>query len=478
MRIYTKASLALTMILLVALNAACAALPGPDEESLTASGIVEVTEVSISPELSGRVITVAVRAGDRVQRGDELFKLEGEMTAAQLQTAQAALEAAKAQLNTAQAGLRAAETSLDTAEINAEIAQLQYEWQHAAALQSSAPDRALEWTQTSPERIEQPGWYFSPSQEIEALEAAVGAAQQRLQEAQSEVEQLIHEIGGDELSELERELMEAQTTFLIAQELYFQPVGTDEADLMREELRDQYERARDALDDVQDELDRLLEDDEREDLRAARANLSIHYHAYLLSSLRYYEALTGENALGVQIAQKQSEQAELAVEQAEAGREQAAAQVDQARKAVAQAEVNLTLVELQQEKLIIRAPVSGTVLTSSLDAGEVVQAGGPLMTIGVLDEMHITVYLPENQYGRVSIGDRAEVEVDSFPEEVFSAEVVRIADEAEFTPRNVQTEEERQTTVYAVELRVIRGEEKLKPGMPADVIFVGEGVSG
>jgi multidrug resistance efflux pump len=85
--------------------------------------------------------------------------------------------------------------------------------------------------------------------------------------------------------------------------------------------------------------------------------------------------------------------------------------------------------------------------------------------------MTLTVYLPENQYGLVSIGDSAEVEVDSFPGEVFAAEVVRIADEAEYTPRNVQTEEERQTTVYAVELRVVDPDGRLKPGMPADVIF-------
>ncbi len=145
--------------------------------------------------------------------------------------------------------------------------------------------------------------------------------------------------------------------------------------------------------------------------------------------------------------------------------------MEQARNAVAQAETTLAMAELQREKLTVRAPVTGTILSSSVDEGEVVQAGGSVMTIGILDEMHITVYLPENQYGRVNVGDRASVEVDSFPGELFSAEVIHIADQAEFTPRNVQTEEERQTTVYAVELSVISGEGKLKPGMPADVIF-------
>ncbi len=94
------------------------------------------------------------------------------------------------------------------------------------------------------------------------------------------------------------------------------------------------------------------------------------------------------------------------------------------------------------------------------------------MTIGDLDQLKITVYVPEDRYGEIQLGDQAQVTVDSFPGEAFDAIVVRIADRAEFTPRNVQTEEDRRTTVYAVELMVETPGGKLKPGMPADVIFV------
>jgi multidrug resistance efflux pump len=93
------------------------------------------------------------------------------------------------------------------------------------------------------------------------------------------------------------------------------------------------------------------------------------------------------------------------------------------------------------------------------------------LTIGDLDELHITVYVPEDRYGEIQLGDKALVSVDSFPDETFDAVVVRIADRAEFTPRNVQTEEDRRTTVYAVELLVEAPLGKLKPGMPADVVF-------
>ena len=93
------------------------------------------------------------------------------------------------------------------------------------------------------------------------------------------------------------------------------------------------------------------------------------------------------------------------------------------------------------------------------------------MTIGQLDKLSITVYVPEDQYGEIRLGDMALVSVDSFPDELFEAVVTRIADQAEYTPRNVQTEEDRKTTVFAIELSVDNPDWKLKPGMPADVSF-------
>ena len=96
------------------------------------------------------------------------------------------------------------------------------------------------------------------------------------------------------------------------------------------------------------------------------------------------------------------------------------------------------------------------------------------MTIAQLDTLTVTVYISEDHYGEVSLGQNASLSVDSFPDETFSATVTRIADQAEYTPRNVQTKEERQTTVYAIELSVENLDGKLKPGMPVDVTFTDE----
>jgi HlyD family secretion protein len=93
------------------------------------------------------------------------------------------------------------------------------------------------------------------------------------------------------------------------------------------------------------------------------------------------------------------------------------------------------------------------------------------MTLGLLDDLTLTVYVPEDRYGEISLGENAQVSVDSFPGEIFKGVVVLISDEAEFTPRNVQTAEGRSSTFYAIKLQLDDPTGKLKPGMPADVVF-------
>lgn len=142
----------------------------------------------------------------------------------------------------------------------------------------------------------------------------------------------------------------------------------------------------------------------------------------------------------------------------------AAAQVDAAEAAVA-------LLELQISRQTLSAPTDGIVLERTVEAGEMRLPGAALLTIGKLDTLKITVYVPEDRYGQIGLGQTAVITADSFPNESFSGTVVHIADKAEFTPRNVQTAEGRTSTVFAIELAVANGVEKLRPGMPADVDF-------
>jgi HlyD family secretion protein len=151
--------------------------------------------------------------------------------------------------------------------------------------------------------------------------------------------------------------------------------------------------------------------------------------------------------------------------------DQAQAAVDQAQKGVEQAQANLDLLDTQISKLTVQAPFDGIVLTRQAEPGETVNSGNVVLTIAQLKDLTITVYIPENRLGEVSIGETANVAVDSYPNEKFKGTVIYVSDQAQFTPRNVQTVEGRKTTVFAVKLKLLDTGTKLKPGMPGDVTF-------
>jgi HlyD family secretion protein len=120
---------------------------------------------------------------------------------------------------------------------------------------------------------------------------------------------------------------------------------------------------------------------------------------------------------------------------------------------------------------VITSPIDGVVLQRLIEPGEIAPPGSTLIVVADLDALTLTVYVPEDRYGQISLGQTYPVTVDSFPGETFSGRVVRISDKAEFTPRNVQTVEGRKTTVYAVKLSLAPSGGRLKIGMPADVNF-------
>jgi multidrug resistance efflux pump len=117
----------------------------------------------------------------------------------------------------------------------------------------------------------------------------------------------------------------------------------------------------------------------------------------------------------------------------------------------------------------IRTPIDGVVLDRQFEPGELAMVGSTILTVGDLTKPTLTIYVPEERYGRINLGEKLPVTVDSFPGEVFNGVVTYISDQAEFTPRNVQTIQGRKDTVYAVKLSLENPDLALKPGMPADV---------
>ena len=106
---------------------------------------------------------------------------------------------------------------------------------------------------------------------------------------------------------------------------------------------------------------------------------------------------------------------------------------------------------------------------------EAVSTGTPVITVSDLEHPWVYVFVPETEIGKVKIGQKAYITADSFPGRKFEGEIARIYDSAEFTPKNIQTKEERVYLVFRVKVRIFNTELALKPGMPVDVEIVGYG---
>lgn len=144
-------------------------------------------------------------------------------------------------------------------------------------------------------------------------------------------------------------------------------------------------------------------------------------------------------------------------------------QVEAARWRVAQAEAALNAVGVKLEKTEIHSPIGGVVLVKDSEEGEVVLPGVPIVTLADLDDMWVKIYIDERDIGKVRLGQEARVRVDSFPDREFSGNIIYISDEAEFTPKNIQTREDRVKLVFAVKVGIDNAGGLLKPGMYADI---------
>ncbi|HSB66847.1 MAG TPA: efflux RND transporter periplasmic adaptor subunit [Anaerolineales bacterium] len=429
----------------------------PLNSALTGSGTVETTEVILSPEVSGRIVEIAVSEGDAVKTGVTLFRLDDALLNAQRNQAQANLSAAQAGLDAANTGLAAAQAAVTTA-------QSQYNLALANARIQAQPSRVAAWSQTEPSEFAQPVWYFTHTEEISASQNEMGAASDALAVAKASLDEIMSSSNYANLTSVENRLAQARTAFLNATDVLDRANAQNDSDL-RDVAQQAYDAAKSELDTAQNAYTELLTTQQAKDILDLRAHLAVAQARHDDAVDRYNALLTGEDSLSVKVAAD-------SVLQAQANVTAAKSKVTQAQKAIDQAQAALDLVSVQLDKLVITAPSDGVVLTRNIEPGELVLAGATALTLGRLNTLTITVYLPENHYGEVKLGDKASVSVDSFPTELFFATVTRIANQAEFTPRNVQTVEGRQTTVFAIKLSIDNPAGLLKPGMPADVTFI------
>jgi len=149
--------------------------------------------------------------------------------------------------------------------------------------------------------------------------------------------------------------------------------------------------------------------------------------------------------------------------------------LDNAEMVYRVARANYEYVAATIEQAVIYSPVNATVLEKNLEIGELAFPGTPVITLADLTRPWIKIYVQEKRIGRVKLGQKAVITVDSFKDRNFSGKVVSIANKAEFTPKTIQTKEERVKLVFAVKIAVENPGLSLKPGMPADAeIILGE----
>lgn len=146
-------------------------------------------------------------------------------------------------------------------------------------------------------------------------------------------------------------------------------------------------------------------------------------------------------------------------------------EIELATAKVEQAKQQLELAKTRVAYAQIAAPIDGFVLSKNIEAGEYVSPGTPVVTIGELNQVWLKAYISESDLGRVKLGQKVSVTTDTYPNKTYHGYIGFIASEAEFTPKNIQTAEERVKLVYRIKIMIENAAHELKPGMPADAVI-------
>jgi HlyD family secretion protein len=408
------------IILLAALSGGYWWFAGPsaaalEPTSLTGSGTIEAETVAITAELGGRILELKVDEGDEVTAGQVLVELDQADLLAQQGQLEAALATAQANLELISAPTRpeevaAAQAQLTQAKVTREGGRLT--WQRARNL------------------VDDP----------HELEVRINQAQARVTEAERDLE-----MARVDLKQREIQAEAAgrdQTTVLGGNEGLVQG---EAAQYRLQAAQTGVKMAEVALAGAKKQVEHLVRLRQRPLPLIAQANAAE-------ATLQQAEAAVLAAQANLLAIKAEPRAEDIAVAQAQ----------------VLEAEAALAKVNVQLAKQTLTAPRAGLISRKLVESGELAAPGAMLLELSDLDTTKLTVYLPETEIGRVKIGQQARVYVDAYPGEVFGGTVSFMAHEAEFTPRNVQTQAERVSLIFAVEIKLDNADHRLKPGMPAD----------
>ena len=242
-----------------------------------------------------------------------------------------------------------------------------------------------------------------------------------------------------------------------------------------------------AVDVAQSELDRAKKDWDRAQTLYKNDDISTaQFDQYrnrwesaqaAVKSVKEREALVlaGPRAEVIRAQEGQVERARAAVKIAEANSlEMKRREQDLAtrRAEIARATASLAMIDSQLADTIVASPVDGVVLVKAADVGEVLAPGTTVVTVGDIDHPWLRGYVNETDLGKIKLGSKAKVTTDSYPGKVYQGRVTFISSEAEFTPKQIQTEQERVKLVYRIKIEMDNPRRELKSNMPADAEIV------
>lgn len=220
--------------------------------------------------------------------------------------------------------------------------------------------------------------------------------------------------------------------------------------------------------DLQTQLERVLA--ERESARRERDRLqrdlqtARHHAANLRVDDERYATLVRDGRISVQ----RRDQAANALAEAVGRTEGLETSLVEASERIEAADKSVELAQSQLGKTSIAAPLTGTVLTKSIEPGEFATPGRPIATLVDLTRIEVKIYVPEKDVGKLRLGHEARIRTDAFPDRFIAGSVSRVDQQAQFTPRDIHVPDERTRLVFGVTLAVDNPAGLLKPGMPVD----------
>ncbi len=485
----------------------------PTTNTLEATGVIEARQAALANEIGGKIVEVLVEEGDRVEANQPLIRLDDALIKKQRDRAQSELIAAQATLKMLETGatkdqLDAAQAQLSQAEAGLRLAQAALDNASAGTRPEDIATYRLNLDQTRAQYYKMT--VVLTTDQLNKLESVLTQSKDNLARAtrRRDAMKTGSSVSDYVITFSESSVTDAQSALDAAQQMY-DATQSNTLPYYRqiETARTMWELAKLNEAQAQARLDGLQSDSKvpADAIDDAQATLDDAKDLVDTTKSSYDELTSGASAKRldaawdeVQEAQRQlasvvgvaGGSAEIMLAQVDAAMGQhhlAAAnlsalqngardeEIEAARAQVKAAQAQLDALDIQLSKLTITAPWDGVILTRSAEIGQMALPGATLIEIGRLDQLELTVYLPEEKFGLILPGQVVHVRVDAYSDRIFEGTVLRMASEAEFTPTNVQTKEDRTRLVSAVVIKLNNPKLALKPGMIADVNFaIGE----